>query len=90
MKTDTRKTAQRAHNNFTENLTPFLGALLISGLRYPVYAAGLGALWSTGRVLFALGYTSGGPQGRILYVSLSRSSFYPPSYPWFHGCVDFY
>ncbi|KAK3904968.1 hypothetical protein C8A05DRAFT_31225 [Staphylotrichum tortipilum] len=66
--------AQRAHNNFTENLTPFLGALLISGLRYPVYAAGLGALWSAGRVMFALGYTSSGPQGRILGSALGALS----------------
>ncbi|KAK4156317.1 hypothetical protein C8A00DRAFT_12719 [Chaetomidium leptoderma] len=58
--------AQRAHANFTENLTPFLGALLVSGLKYPVYAAGLGAVWAVSRVVFALGYTSNGPQGRLL------------------------
>ncbi|KAG7288789.1 hypothetical protein NEMBOFW57_005147 [Staphylotrichum longicolle] len=57
--------AQRAHANFTENLTPFLGALLVSGLQYPVFAASLGAVWTVGRVLFALGYTSSGPQGRL-------------------------
>ncbi|KAK4127898.1 membrane-associated proteins in eicosanoid and glutathione metabolism [Parathielavia appendiculata] len=56
--------AQRAHANFTENLTPFLTALLISGLKYPVYSAVLGGTWAFGRVLFALGYTSKGPQGR--------------------------
>jgi len=59
------KTAQRAHANFTENLTPFLGALLVSGLQYPVFAASLGAVWTVARVLFALGYTSSGPQGRL-------------------------
>ncbi|KAK4103838.1 membrane-associated proteins in eicosanoid and glutathione metabolism [Parathielavia hyrcaniae] len=58
--------AQRAHANFTENLTPFLTALLISGLRYPVYAGALGGAWVFGRVLFALGYTSKGPQGRLV------------------------
>ena len=60
------RTAQRAHNNFTENLTPFLGALLISGLKYPVFAASLGGLWSVARALFAVGYTSKGPDGRIV------------------------
>lgn len=65
-----KKTAQRAHANFTENLTPFLGALLVSGLQYPVFAASLGAVWTFGRVLFALGYTSSGPQGRLAYVPL--------------------
>ena len=58
--------AQRAHNNFTENLTPFLGALLISGLKYPTQAAMLGFTWSAARVIFAVGYTSKGPQGRMV------------------------
>jgi glutathione S-transferase len=61
-----RKIAQRAHNNFTENLTPFLGALLVAGLKHPVLAASLGGAWSFARVMFAIGYTSGGPQGRIV------------------------
>ncbi|KAI1079254.1 membrane-associated proteins in eicosanoid and glutathione metabolism [Whalleya microplaca] len=56
--------AQRAHANYTENLTPFLGALLISGLRFPLAAAGLGAAWVFGRTWYALGYTSRGPPGR--------------------------
>ncbi|KAH6890012.1 hypothetical protein B0T10DRAFT_529157 [Thelonectria olida] len=57
--------AQRAHSNFTENQTSFLGALLISGLRFPVVAASLGAGWALSRVVYAIGYTSGkGPQGR--------------------------
>lgn len=59
------KTAQRAHANFTENLTPFLGELLISGLRYPTFAASLGGLWVFARVIYAIGYTSKGPSGRV-------------------------
>ncbi|KPM38105.1 hypothetical protein AK830_g8451 [Neonectria ditissima] len=59
--------AQRAHANFTENQTSFLGALLIAGLRYPVVAATLGGGWALSRVVYALGYTSGqGPKGRML------------------------
>jgi glutathione S-transferase len=61
-------TAQRAHANFTENLTPFLGSLLIAGLKYPVFSASLGAVWSVARTVYALGYTSKGPEGRTLYV----------------------
>ncbi|KAI5458385.1 hypothetical protein BGZ63DRAFT_426788 [Mariannaea sp. PMI_226] len=58
--------AQRAHSNFTENHTSFLGALLISGLQYPVAAASIGAGWVLSRVVYAIGYTSGtGPQGRM-------------------------
>ncbi|KAL2021477.1 hypothetical protein VTK56DRAFT_7110 [Thermocarpiscus australiensis] len=66
--------AQRAHANFTENLTPFLGALLISGLRYPEYAATLGAAWSASRVFYVLGYTNNGPQGRLLGSIVSSAS----------------
>ncbi|KAK4219645.1 hypothetical protein QBC37DRAFT_109844 [Rhypophila decipiens] len=58
--------AQRAHANFTDNLTPFLGELLITGLRYPIFAASAGGVWVFGRVIYAIGYTNGGPQGRTV------------------------
>ncbi|KAI2602414.1 membrane-associated proteins in eicosanoid and glutathione metabolism [Hypoxylon sp. NC1633] len=57
--------AQRAHGNYTENLAPFLGALLISGLYFPTASAALGAVWVFGRIWYAVGYTSYGPQGRL-------------------------
>ncbi|KAM7195292.1 hypothetical protein V8F33_006800 [Rhypophila sp. PSN 637] len=57
--------AQRAHANFTENLTPFLGELLITGLRYPIFAASAGGVWVFGRVIYAIGYANGGPKGRM-------------------------
>ncbi|EHA57029.1 hypothetical protein MCOR02_004385 [Pyricularia oryzae] len=56
--------AQRAQTNFTENLTPFLGALLIAGLKYPIPSAGLGAGWVFSRFIYASGYTTFGPKGR--------------------------
>ena len=56
--------AQRAHANFTENLTPFLGGLLIAGLRFPVVAGGLGAGWVLARIIYAWGYAKNGPKGR--------------------------
>ncbi|GKT66659.1 MAPEG family protein [Colletotrichum tofieldiae] len=56
---------RRAHANFTENQPSFLGALLISGLRFPVASAVLGAGWAFSRMIYAFGYTSGaGPKGR--------------------------
>ncbi|KAK4228234.1 hypothetical protein QBC38DRAFT_442979 [Podospora fimiseda] len=58
--------AQRAHNNFTENLTPFLGGLLIAGLKYPVFAGAAGLAWSLARISFAVGYVKNGPQGRVV------------------------
>ncbi|KAL6863194.1 hypothetical protein ACO1O0_003438 [Amphichorda felina] len=58
--------AQRAHANFIENQPSFLGALAISGLRYPFAASILGATWVVGRIIYALGYTSSaGPKGRV-------------------------
>ncbi|KJZ75665.1 hypothetical protein HIM_04822 [Hirsutella minnesotensis 3608] len=58
--------AQRAHANFTENHTSFLGALLIAGLRYPFPAAILGGAWSVSRLVYLFGYTSSaGPGGRL-------------------------
>ncbi|KAK4459761.1 hypothetical protein QBC42DRAFT_273709 [Cladorrhinum samala] len=63
--------AQRAHANFTENLTPFLGGLLITGLKYPVFAGAAGLAWSVGRASYAVGYSTRGPKGRILGFSIS-------------------
>ncbi|KAI8269012.1 hypothetical protein K4K61_001619, partial [Colletotrichum sp. SAR11_59] len=57
---------QRAHANFTENQPSFLGALLISGLRFPVASAAVGAGWALSRLIYAFGYTSAaGPAGRV-------------------------
>ena len=55
--------AQRAHQNFNENHVTALGAMLISGLRYPVAAAVLGAVWSVNRVIYASGYSRSGEDG---------------------------
>lgn len=49
--------AQRAHYNFMENHTPFLVSLFVAGLKFPVAASVMGALWGVGRVLYATGYT---------------------------------
>ncbi|KAJ0117661.1 hypothetical protein N8I77_009165 [Diaporthe amygdali] len=57
--------AQRAHANFTENLTPFMATLLISGTRYPLQAAVMGAGWLTSRIVYTIGYTGSGPKGRM-------------------------
>lgn len=57
--------AQRAHANFTENLTPFMATLLIAGTRYPVQAAVMGAGWLVSRIVYTAGYTSNGPKGRM-------------------------
>ena len=58
--------AQRAHANFTENLTPALVGILVAGLKFPLIAAIGGGLWSFSRALFARGYVANGPSGRLL------------------------
>ena len=57
--------AQRAHGNFLEAQPSFLVGLLITGLRWPVLAASLGAGWVVSRVIYAIGYTNNGPKGRM-------------------------
>ncbi|KAI0396196.1 membrane-associated proteins in eicosanoid and glutathione metabolism [Xylariaceae sp. FL0594] len=56
--------AQRAHANFVENLTPFIVALLVAGVGYPVPATYAGAAWVAGRFAYAYGYVNKGPSGR--------------------------
>ena len=49
--------AQRAHSNFLEALPTVLSTLMISGLKYPVASAAMGAAWGVGRIVYTLGYT---------------------------------
>jgi glutathione S-transferase len=62
--------AQRAHQNFNENHPSALGAMLISGLQYPMATAILGAVWSVNRVIYALGYTNGSEGGKGRYYGI--------------------
>ena len=58
--------AQRAHANFLEHQTQLLIPMLISGLRYPVFSAALGAAWCIARVMYGFGYVKGAtPRGRF-------------------------
>ncbi|THC91852.1 hypothetical protein EYZ11_008674 [Aspergillus tanneri] len=67
--------AQRAHANFLENSPHTTLSILVSGLKYPQLAAGLGVAWCVARALFLYGYVySGKPQGRGRYIG---SWFWP-------------
>lgn len=55
--------AQRAHQNFNEHHPTVIGTLLVSGLRWPVATAILGAFWSVNRVIYAVGYSRSGEDG---------------------------
>ena len=48
-----------AHQSTLETLPQTLFCLLLSGLRFPTVAAGLGAAWVVGRVLYTQGYSTG-------------------------------
>jgi len=58
--------AQRAHMNTLENTPHVLMGILFTGLKLPYIAAGLGASWVTGRIIYTLCYTSNGPERRLL------------------------
>ncbi len=57
--------AQRAHYNFVEGVALYLILILAAGIYYPIYASILGAVIFVGRLLFAIGYVSSGPKGRM-------------------------
>merc|ERR1711976_569714 len=55
---------QRAHQNTLEGYPVFLMLLLLGGIRYPMLAAGAGALYVASRVVYAHGYYTGEPSKR--------------------------
>jgi glutathione S-transferase len=50
--------AQRAHGNFLENHPSVAISMLISGLRYPIATAALGATWIVGRIVSSMERTN--------------------------------
>lgn len=57
--------AQRVHQNTLESIPFILATLVMGGLRHPKYAAGFGAAWIVGRIIYSIGYYSGKPERRI-------------------------
>ncbi|RKP07918.1 hypothetical protein THASP1DRAFT_24009 [Thamnocephalis sphaerospora] len=64
----------RSHLNLSEQLPGYLILLLLSGLHYPRAAAIAGATYTLGRFVYARGYRSQGPQGRMGGAMLSMAS----------------
>ncbi|KAI6040842.1 hypothetical protein EDC04DRAFT_2672877 [Pisolithus marmoratus] len=52
---------QRAHQNTLESVPIVVLGTLVTGLKYPLLAAGLSSAFSVGRVLYTWGYKSGNP-----------------------------
>lgn len=58
--------AQRTHYNMIETSGPALATLLAGGLFYPITSAILGFTYGVGRIIYAHGYITGGPSGRLI------------------------
>ncbi|ORX59701.1 membrane-associated proteins in eicosanoid and glutathione metabolism, partial [Hesseltinella vesiculosa] len=56
--------AQRAHQNSLEMFPVFTTLLLVGGISHPELAAASGALFLTGRTVYAMGYKTGDPKKR--------------------------
>ena len=67
--------AQRAHYNFVEWIASTLALLLIAGVYFPIPSAALGLAIFIGRLIYAIGYLTGGPQGRLIGVLINDFAF---------------
>lgn len=56
---------QRSHQNFLEYYPQFLMVLFLGGFEYPRVAATAGVVYLAGRVVYALGYSTGDPSKRM-------------------------
>lgn len=56
---------QRSHQNYLEYYPQFLMILFLGGFEFPKVAAGAGVVYLAGRVVYALGYSTGDPSKRM-------------------------
>ena len=73
----------RAHQNTVEHLVMFLPGLWLFAVAVdPIWAAGIGAIWPIGRLMYALGYYKTPEKRSIgLYISM------PPIYIFILGSL---
>ena len=67
--------AQRAHYNFVEWIASTLTLIGISGVYFPIPGAALGLAIFIGRLIYAIGYLTSGPQGRLIGVLINDLAF---------------
>lgn len=63
---------QRAHQNTMENLPVFLIMQVLLAQAYPLLASALGVAWAVGRIIYALGYSSGDANKRLPGSAISN------------------
>ena len=69
--------AQRAHQNTLEGLPITAINMLACGTVYPLTSAALGAVWSVGRIFYIHGYSTKGPEGRMVGALISHLGDFP-------------
>lgn len=75
---DKFNSVQRAHQNtLVESYPGVMIQMLVTGLFYPLAAASFGALWAIGRLIYFKGYSTGGPQGRMIGGLVSHLGDFP-------------
>ncbi|KAK9827409.1 hypothetical protein WJX74_000273 [Apatococcus lobatus] len=67
---------QRSHQNTSEQIGPVLVTQALLGLYHPITAASLGAIWAIGRIVYAVGYSSGDPAKRTPGSAVSFLSYF--------------
>ncbi|KAL1749004.1 hypothetical protein HDZ31DRAFT_59888 [Schizophyllum fasciatum] len=55
---------QRAHQNTLEQIPPLFVASALTALKFPTFAAGAVGVWTFGRIMYTLGYSTGDPKKR--------------------------
>lgn len=65
---------QRAHQNYLECYPQFLYLLFLGSIEHPILGASAGVVYLAGRVVYALGYSTGDPskrhRGAFQYIGL--------------------
>ncbi|GLB38872.1 putative MAPEG family protein [Lyophyllum shimeji] len=63
--------AQRAHQNTLETIPIIYVSTLVTGLKYPMFAASACGIWSLSRIAYTRGYITGDPAKRLNYGHLA-------------------
>ena len=67
--------AFRGFQNYKENITMYIGITLLTGLYFPLFAAGGCAALAAGRILYAIGYSCKGANSRLPGAMITLLSF---------------